>query len=451
MRNKSTWVFLIFVAILGAFTAWDLQSDKKSEEKKIEDSVLIPFQPEQIQTFSISNKSHPDQKITLDKTVDGWKLTSPVQDWADSAATDDFLLQLTKQKALSTVTKAASDSSIYGLSQPEGDISITHQNKENIALEVGSIKTFEQNTYLRKKEKQQVFVGSPDWLTWVQKNPSDFRDRRFLRGKLSAIQKIEIKNGQGSLKLEKKQDTWIANGHSEISQDQNRIREMLSQFNVTKADEIIAEKNISDADQKKYGISEAQVQVFIDLGDKKWQARIAQNKDKSVYAMTSDPVFLLRLDQSLYKQLKFLKASSFKDRTQVFSFNKESAQSIVLQTALKKQVLSFKAQRWVLLAKESEQPLEEKAVPELLTSLSKLGLIEFIDSKLPFKGQNKVLMKDAKEKTIFELAWDSFQKIKIDDVERTVAIAKTSQSPDFFYIEQKEIDKLKLLGLIPTK
>ena len=69
---------------------------------------------------------------------------------------------------------------------------------------------------------------------------------------------------------------------------------------------------------------------------------------------------------------------------------------------------------------------------------------------LNYRG-GSFMMKDAKEKTIFELAWDSFQKIKIDDVERTVAIAKTSQSPDFFYIEQKEIDKLKLLGLIPTK
>ena len=318
-------------------------------------------------------------------------------------------------------------------------------------MEVGSIKTFEQNSYLRKKENPQVFVGSPDWMTWVQKNPSDFRDRRFLRGKLSAFQKIEIKNGQGGLKLEKKQDLWIVSGHPEISQDQNRIREMLSQFNVTKADEIIAEKNISAADQKKYGITEAQVHVFIDLGDRKWQAAIAQNKDKSVYAMTSDPVFLLRFDDALFKQLKFLKASSFMDRTKIFSFPKDSALNIVLQTALKKQVLNFKDQKWVLQAKGADQALDEKAVPELITNLSKLGLIEFIDEKISFKGQNKILLKGSNDKPIFEFAWESFNKIKIDDVERTVAIAKTSQSPDLFYIEQKEIDKLKLSGLIPTK
>ncbi len=454
MKNKSTWFFLIFVGILGAFTVWDLQTDKKNEEKKIQDAVLVPFQPEQIQTFSILNKKQSDQKITLDKSVDGWKLTSPIQDWADNAATDEFLLQLSKQKAVSTVSKVANDISVYGFNSPQGSISITHQNKQNITLEIGSEKTFEQNTYLRKKDQSEVFVGSPDWATWIQKSPSEFRDRRFLRAKLSAIKKVQIKNPQGTLDLEKKGEAWIVSGQPEIRQDQNRIREMLSQLTLTKAEEIVAEKNISDTDQKKYGIRNFQVQIFLDLDEKKWQAVLAQNKDKSVYAMTSDPAFLMRLDDSLYSHLKFLKKSSFKDRTQIFSFKKEAAQKIAFQTALKRQVVSLKDQKWTLAEGENSTPLEEKIVPEFIDHLTKLGLIEFFEftsGKTALKGQNKIEVKDSQDKTIFELAWGSFQKIRIDDTERTVALAKTSQSADFFYIEQSEIDKLKLLELIPRK
>ncbi len=451
MRNRSTWLFLVFVGILGVFTAWDLQRDKKNDEQKIQDSVLVPFLPEQVQTFSISNKNQPNQKIILDKTVDGWKMISPIEDWADNAAADDFLLQLTRQKVISTVSKLASDISVYGLIRPSGDISITQQNKKNIVLEIGSEKTFEQNTYLRKKGDSQVFVGASDWATWIQKSPSDFRDRRLLRGKLSSIKKIEIINARGGLQLEKKQDLWVVKGQPEVRQDQNRIREMLSQFTVTNAEEIVAEKNISAADQKKYGLADLQVQVFMELEDKKWQAVLAQNKDKSVYAMTSDPVFLMRLDDNLFNKLKFLKSASFKDRTQIFSFNKDEANAIALESALKKQVLKFKNQKWVLTSKGTEQILGEKIVPEFITNLSKLGLIDFIDPKIYFKGQNKIQIRDPQEKTIFELAWGPFQKIKIDEIERSVAVAKTSQSVDLFYIEQKEIDKLKLPGLIPTK
>ena len=448
MKNKSTFIFLIFVVGLGAYTAWDLQSDKKVEEQKAQDSILIPFKAEQVQTFSIISKS---QKITLDKTVDGWKLTSPLQDWADNAATDEFILQLTKQKSISAIANRASDISVYGLDSPSGEISVTHQNQQNITLEVGSQKTVEQNSYLRKKDNPQVLVAAPEWTSWIQKTTSEFRDRRIFRGKMNAILEIEIKNAKGGLRLEKKDNQWILSGHPEVHQDQSRIREMLAQISLTKAEEIVAEKNISVAQQIKYGLKTPQVQVFFKLEDKKWQASFVQNKDKSIYALISDPVFLMRLDETLFDHLKFLKKSSFKDRKEIFDFKKELAVKIDFQTALKKQTFRLKNSKWVLESKEADRPVSEDKVMSFLTSLTKLGLIDFVDAASSFKPQNKIQVKDAQDKMIFEFAWVDFQKIKIDETSKNVALGKTSVGPDLFYIEQNEIDLLKLSELIPTK
>ena len=181
--------------------------------------------------------------------------------------------------------------------------------------DIGSEKTVEQNSYLRKKEAGMIVVGGPEWNTWIQKTPSEFRDRRFLRSKMSSITEIEVKNSSGGLKLKKTDNTWTLAGNPEIQQDQNRIREMLNQFTLTKADEIILEKNISAADKYKYNLDNPQIQLTLKISDKLWSGQLSQTKDKAVYAITSDPVFLMRLEESLFNKLKGLKKLSFKDRS----------------------------------------------------------------------------------------------------------------------------------------
>ncbi len=448
--NKSTWIFLIFVGALGGFTFWDFYSDKKTEDTKTQNSVLIPYDVNQIQSFSISSEN---QKITLDKTVDGWKLIAPLQDFADSPVVEEFLSQLTQQKSLSVISKVAPDISIYGLKKPIGEISITHQNKQRLTIEIGSEKTVEQNSYLRKKEAGMIVVGGPEWNTWIQKTPSEFRDRRFLRSKMSSITEIEVKNSSGGLKLKKTDNTWTLAGNPEIQQDQNRIREMLNQFTLTKADEIILEKNISAADKYKYNLDNPQIQLTLKISDKLWSGQLSQTKDKAVYAITSDPVFLMRLEESLFNKLKGLKKLSFKDRSEIFQFNKDQARKIELKTSLKKQSLILKDSKWTLDSSDASLSVDHEKVTAFLDNLKKLGLVDFIEESKNEKNKNliEIRITDDQNKLIFELQASEPVKKKLYDIERNLRQAKTNLSQNYFYIEQSEIDKLKLSEMISKK
>ncbi len=452
LKNKSTWIFLIFVATLGGFTFWDFYSDKKTEDIKTQNSVLIPFDVNQIQSLSLSEEN---QKIILDKTVDGWKFIAPLQDYADSPVVEEFLSQLTQQKSLSVISKVAPDISIYGLKKPIGEISVTHQNKQTIIIEIGSEQTVEQNSYLRNKETGSIVVGGADWNTWIKKTPSEFRDRRFLRSKMSAISEIEVKNSSGGLKLKKNDNTWTLAGQPEIQQDQNRIREILNQFTLTKADEIILEKNISAADKYKYNLDKPQIQLTLKISDKLWSAQLSQTKDKAIYAITSDPIFLIRLEESLFSKLKGLKKLSFKDRSQIFEFNKDQARKIDLKTSLKKQSLILKDSKWVLDTNDTSLSVDHEKVTVFLDNLKKLGLIDFIEESKNGNINNnnpiEIKITDDQNNLIFEFQVGESVKKKFDNIERNLRLAKTNLSKNHFYIEQSEIDKLKLSEMISNK
>jgi hypothetical protein len=448
MKNKSTWIFLTAVLALGAFTFWDFQNEKNEQTRKSEQATLIPFKADQIQSFSIENKA---QKIELNKTVDGWKLISPYQDWADNSVVDEFLNQLTQQKSLSVIRpKDSVNWATYGLNDSPVKITLVHQNKQELTYLVGDKKSFENNSYLRKKGGADVILAAGDWSAWAQKTPFDFRDVRLWRGKIGAVDHFEIKNANGLFKFDRHENKWSLEGHPEVHLDQNKVHGLVSLMSETKASSLLAEKEIPAAEKTRVGLNKPEVTILLKADDKKWTAEVVKNKDQSVYALTSEPLFLVRLEMDFFQKLSSVSLNTLKDKKELFDFNKDLVKQIEYQSPIKKQTLVLKDSGWSL-NNDPQLIVQQDRVKKLLESLNGLITPGFADDHRDFKAQNKIVLKNAESLDLFELSWGSFEKRKLDNIEKSIALAKSSLSAEYFYLDQTDIDKLQLQDLVKAK
>lgn len=437
MKLRISWIFLFLAAVLLGWSLWDLQKDQAEVQKKIDDSNMVAFPADQIQNLKIVT---PGKDLELNKTVDGWKLISPLEDWADSSAVEDFIFLMTQQKVVKNVTEGETpDLAIYGLSPAAGQIQVTHQNQQQVTWEVGQKRSYEGQAYLRRDNDNDVFLAGADWAQWLLKKPLEFRDRRVLRGKLGAISEIYWKNSLGQWTLRQKENLWQWEGHPEVKLDVNRVYEVLTQISEAKASDILKEKTITAVDRQAFGLNKPAVEIRLKLTDKDWAVRMARNNNQA-YGEVSDPIFLLRLEPSFFEKMSQLKIFDVRDKKEPFDFNKDLVKKIEIHTPLKKQVIAYKNSQWIF---GEAQVLPNEKVQSLLEGLKGFKLADYSPS-IPAKTDYRISLKEADEKIVFELAWQAAKKNR--------ALAKSNLSQEGLLLDQIEIEKLKLNELFsPTE
>ncbi len=448
MKFKGTWIFLAIVFTAVGFTVWDIEREKRAEQEKLEANILIPYKSEHIQNIVIET---PEQKIELDKTVDGWKMLSPLEDWADNASVEEFIASLVSQKSIKHVASGdQTNLSIYGLKPSAGSVRVSHQDKSNITWEIGRKKSYEGSSYLKKAGGQDVLLANSEWSNWLIKKPFEFRDRRLLRGKIGAVSYIEVKNSKGLTVLNKKNNKWIAPKNPKLFIDPNRVQEFLTQLGEVKADEIPVEKTVTSADKKKYNLEPAKISLVLVVGEKKWTADIGNNKLET-YAYVSNPTFILKLNNIVFDRFKNTKLSTFRDKKEPFVFNRELVKKIEMRSALKRQTLIFKDNQWSLSTPDPKAEVQQPQVAALLEALKNMTVAEYTDGAIPLKIENRIILKDQDGKDVYEFAWSGLIKRKIDDIEKNIVTARTSTTREAFYMDQSEVDKMNLQQIIKYK
>lgn len=443
MKTKGTWVFLGLVSFLVVLTIWDLQREKKEAQIKEEQSVFIPYKEDHIQNLLIQTK---DTKIELDKTVDGWKVISPYQDWADNSVVLEFISTLVGQKSQKTVAAAEQiDLNIYGLLPPLLTIKVTHQNQENIAWELGSKKSYEGNSYLKKQGGQDVLLANTDWSQWILKRPFEFRDKRLLRGRIGSVTSIKIKTSAGLMAFEKKDNKWVSTKFPDLNLDQNRVHEFLTQLSQSQALDFLIENKISKEDRAKYKLTSPQVVIELLIGEKKWTLEMSGGDQQASFAAVSEPVFLMKVASADYDKFKNLKISDFRDKKEPFAFNKDVVKKVEMATNLKKQTFELRGSDWVLSDGETGLEVNQDVMSSLLEKIKNTRAVDYSKTR-PVKWDQRILLKDQSGQLIYELAWRDIEKSGAD--KDALVLAQSSLTKDLFYIKKSDIEKFNFEQII---
>jgi hypothetical protein len=440
--------FAIAVAVLLAATYYfEFYRVSVEEKQKEVEYKLVPFAADQIHQITVENESG---QVLLKRDADGWRLEEPVKDWADNSFADDFIEGLANEKALEVAATGDSiEWSVFGLDKNAATVTFTNQKGEPVSLKVSDKKNFEGNSFLRRNQENKVFIASSQWAARAKGKAIDFRDKRLFRGKISAVDEISIHSQKDAFKLLRKEAGWSAEKDPALSLDQNRVREILTSLNETRAAEYI------DTIPAKAAF---RAQISLKMGDKHWSAELRQTDDKTIYATTAEPAFLMKMVPGQSDKLFEMTLLSLRNRKEPFDFKNLAVQKIEIQSALKTTTLVKASDTWKVEG-DAKAALNPEAVKNLITRLSETAVTEYLlpQERPGFKSpSNKLSLKDEKQNLLLELSWGPTLKKKSPTGEKSLILAKSSLYSDPFgldpsVIESWGIGTLFLQSPLPTE
>jgi hypothetical protein len=454
MKNKGT-IGLAAAVILLSLYAYFVEFKGKEKEQVAKDQqslILNGMNPDQINFIEINNLQ---QKFTLNRSTEGWSLSSPISDAADSTEMENWLRQLTEEKTMSVAVEAADIKwGYYGFDKPVKTITIKTNSNAQVTVEVSEKKNFEGNSFIRFPGVNKVLVAGPEWPTHVGKSLLNLRNKSIFRHQISNVQGIQIKNQKNLIKIENKDAKWVASEAPDLILDQNGVRDLVAKINGIKAIEFVGEKETLASSKKNLKLGSSAVTVDVKLSDGAWSAMFYQAADKSVYVEVPKTEMLVKISTEHFDKLSALTLSSLRDYHLPFAkFDRNAVEKLSYETSLKKAGLVKKGQTWELDPPDSVNEVQQDKVQALLEVIKNLVAREYAaknDLKKDISKQ-KITFKDATDKVHFEMQFSDSEQRKIGTEEKTIRFAKTNLYPEMFIMDESEFEKLNLNDIIKIK
>lgn len=441
--KKTGWFALFVVILVGATYYFEMYRPKQQESQKQQDQLVVNLQAAQINQIRIQN---PHGNFLLKRSVDGWQLEEPLKDWADNTYTDDFVAAMTKEKSLDIAANGGTINwAIYGLEHPPATVTFTAQDGKNVVVEVSTKKNFEGNAFLRKDRENKVMVAGSQWIDRTDKTALDFRDKRLYRGKISGVDKMDVHSADEKFTLVHKDNKWTVVEHPELKLDQNVVHEILTSLN-----EVRAKDFVTEVPAKSKQVASLQ----LTMPDKTWKVDFKEAPDKAIYAVVSDPAFILKMDPGQSGQYIHMNVATLRDRSEAFAIDPSAVARIELHTKLKKTILLRQGTAWKIEGDE-KTAVDAPKIMAFLEQLKDSRVTQYVDVKerALFKDpENKIVLKKDNGDLVAEISWGPLlPQVGKGGLEKPLILAKSSLYKEVFALDSSVIDSWNLLGLTIPK
>lgn len=287
MKIKGRGILVLCLLLFGGFAVFDYYREKSKEESDMQASRLMLVNFDQVDEVRLQRG---EQRVLLKRTIDGWLMEAPVKDNADSSAVEDLIKSSFTEKIIEVAKEGADiDWKMYGLDSPLGSVTfITTEGRKNV-FEISGKLNFEDNVFARRDGEDRVLVLNSVWQQRLLKPGETFRDRRFFRHKMAAVDELQLKNKRGLVHLRRQEGRWFLVNRPEIKVDQNGVRSLLSSLAEAQASEILA-------GARKGPVLKSLFTLDLLLDQKKWNAQVGQASDLGIFATVSEPSQVMKLE-----------------------------------------------------------------------------------------------------------------------------------------------------------
>jgi len=165
----------------------------QKEVKDLRDRTVMAFTDDEVKKVEIHG---PNEEIVLDKGDAGWTLEKPLEVQADDTEVRMFLSSLRSIKAQDFIEQPSPELKEFGLAPPQLMVSLAlgGDNAQKTLL-IGGEKSGERGNkqrYVKRGERDTLFVVG-DWVLHdLSKTASDFRDKTVMRFGQDQAAKIEV-------------------------------------------------------------------------------------------------------------------------------------------------------------------------------------------------------------------------------------------------------------------
>ncbi|HXM01282.1 MAG TPA: DUF4340 domain-containing protein [Chthoniobacterales bacterium] len=373
----STTLALLVIAIGLAIFVWIL--DRRSpgnRERLAHNAYLVDLDRNDVTQLEIENG---DTKTRLLKTNDGWRLTAPVADRADSKVIDTLLYSTQFLKRDDTVGNLGKGDQKRNYLKQFGVLRSRLilrciGERTHVELQFGGETAVEGACYVRIDSKDTVFVTDDDLKNLISKPPDSFRDHQLAPFLTPEIDRIVLTQAAGEIELTRQQDQW---------QIERPIKARASQAAVTRMLKKISETPVLQFQDEEGGgeIETENSPSAITLFSGQSKVKIAcgapvSNQPGHIYVRVSDRPSTFIVDESLAQTLE-QKPNDLRDR-KIMRLNPDLVDRITITTKGQPTAqLSRKERRW-LISDQNDAPADDEAVDRLINALNSSDVSRFV-------------------------------------------------------------------------
>lgn len=242
---KKTFIWIIVLVAIGGYTMLDFKSTKIAEQKKEEESRLLPFTADQVLALTIKKESGT---IELERWEKGWKIVSPINAMAKNETVEKFIHEVTESRNDSDYVMDPNPTperlTEFGLVVPSITLTLKvgKELKEHTLL-FGIRAPMMGVAYAQLQGQKQVYRVNADCRAEADKDAYYFRDKSVLKLNPVMVDQVAV-NWEGQPMLFKLSEAGIWKVEKPINAraDQKKLLEFMGTFANTEIKEFISEK-----------------------------------------------------------------------------------------------------------------------------------------------------------------------------------------------------------------
>ncbi len=450
MKKNGSLIFFGVFILVSLVTAYQYFQSERTQSEQTKQSQLIKLEKDQINEVSFSS---PNESFRLKRNQDGWALTEPFADLADSEHMENFISTALQEKSLSVAKEGSDiDWSLFGLKTPVASYQFIDQSGKAVQLFISGIKNFEGNPYLRRDNDNQVLVGGLVWTNFSSKKVMDFRNKKIFQASRADVQEVQFYHqGNKKIHLELIDGQWSFKDHKNWVLDQNEVRSLLTSLSEWKATEISPLSPLEKENLKK---NRPQFSLKLKVKGQDWLLDINQSPTKLVFGALPDSDWSYQLEKDFFETLQGSTDRDYRDHKEPFSFDKKAVNKMVLVSPLKKVSLVKASANWEFEPK-SDQPVVQEKADELLERIRSSQVAEFLENEVSrsklkaFKPTHQVDLLNSQNELIFSISWSDKKDLSL--ISKNYYLTKTSRSGEIFYAESSSLDLLSSSQLVSDK
>lgn len=384
---KSLYLFgaAIGLVVLSVFVLKpSFQTQKENKEKS--DLLWKSAQRDKILEIGITltNKNYTLTRSAETKT---WIVESDGKSFdADATAVDSLissLLGTKKEDSLETTPDRA------GLDNPSQAIKVIYTDEKNNPttheLEIGEDSPVDYQSYARWKGTSEIFMISKSLKFAIDKNASDFRNKKIFNYKLADLKEISVKAKKTyKLALGEASKWWLHVGSRKYATDAAVISDWLGSLSNSKVSSFVADDK---SKASSFGFKNPAVTLnILTHKDEKplWKiSHIKNGKENKSYAEHDKSESIYEMPITFLDELQ-KDPSTFRNK-RVGTFDKTKAQRLTytskdLQIELTKKDLQWTGKH-TFKGTTNEGKVKNDILERILNSLSVIRAVSFLDQK----------------------------------------------------------------------
>lgn len=461
-----TFVFMIAVGALIAFTYWDYQRAQKQAEQEEEARSVVRFPTDQLTKVEILKRG---SDLVLEKLDGKWHIVEPIKDLADEQAVMTLFLSFKNEKTMETVVEGASAEELktYGLDDPVTRLKLTAGDQTQ-EVKIGSVKAYDSNLYAQIGDEPKVYLVSSSWDVHLAKLPKDLRDKHLIRKelKIDDVKKIRMRFGSDAevFELVKEGENWsVAKGAPPFPVLTDKVKFYIDALKGIRAQDFVEGSTTKPADLAKHGLTRPVFEFSLyttDLDKPYVTARFAKPDEKpaggpvTLKAMSSDYNEVLIVTRSMLDSAQ-KPPENFYDKRKPFEFNEADVARVEVNSAKLKGVFVKKDNKWESADPDLQKEVDSDKLNQAIAKIRSFEAVRVLEpkDKRPVKKESIIKLLKASGDLLFELGWGDLvkEKAKMGRPEAQYLPVRTSQAENFVGLPEGELKALDLENWLKAK